>query len=246
MSKPYDRETLINDHMGLAKAIAVQNWQTATYALEVDEMKSLAFMGLVDAANRWEGYCEKNGYDPAATEYFKVFAARRIHGTIRDGIRQNDWATRTLRDKAKRLKQAGQDEGASVEELAERTGMSVKEVNSTVQRMAMRPISLDSAQAGWNVYGVEANSVSQTTVDAISTDGSAFENEMLRHAATVIRALPQDQQVVLALHYYEALEIRSVARVLGITESRASQLHTKAVLTIKQALAEAANESEHV
>lgn len=241
MSKPYDRDILIRDHMGLAKAIAVQNWQTATYALEVDEMKSMAYMGLVDAANRWEKYCEKNGYDPAAVEYFKVFAARRIHGTIRDGIRQNDWATRTLRDKAKRLKQAGQDDGATPEELAERTGMTIKEVSSTIHRMSTRPVSLE-AQGG----GGEQNGFAHNYPASITTDGTSFELEMLRHATDVMRTLPQDQQVVLALHYYEALEIRSVAHELGITESRASQLHTKAVLTIRQALLEAASESEYV
>lgn len=245
MTKPYAKETLIRDHLGLAKAIAVQNWQTATYALEVDEMISLANLGLVDAANRWEKYCEKNSYDPAAVEYFKVFAARRIHGTIRDGIRQNDWATRTLRDKAKKLKLAGQDDGLSVAQLAEKTGMSVKEINNTIHRMATRPVSLDSSFCGWSDYGVEPNNISYT-IDSVSTDGTAFEHDMLKHAADVIRTLPQDQQVVLALHYYEALEIRSVARELGITESRASQLHTKAVLTIRQALLEAASESGHV
>lgn len=239
MSKPYDKETLIRDHMGLAKAIAVQNWQTATYALEMGEMVSLANMGLVDAANRWEGYCEKNGYDPAAVEYFKVFAARRIHGTIRDGIRQNDWATRTLRDKAKKLKQAGQDDGATASELAERTGMTLKEVNSTIHRMASRPVSLEGELPNSEATG-------PSYADPISTEGSAFQNDMLECAASVIRTLPQDQQVVLALHYYEALEIRAVALELGITESRASQLHTRAVLTIKQALAEAATESEYV
>lgn len=239
MSKAYDRETLINDHLGLAKAIGVQNWQTATYALEVDEMKSLAYLGLVDAANRWEKYCEKNSYDPAAVEYFKVFAARRIHGTIRDGIRQNDWATRTLRDKAKKLKLAGQDDGLSAEQLAEKTGMTLKEVNSTIHRMASRPISLENNWGDDNDRGL-------SSPDPVTTDGTSFQHDMLTTAAEVIRALPQDQQVVLALHYYEALEIRSVAQELGITESRASQLHTKAVLTIRQALLEAASESEYV
>lgn len=239
MSKPYDRETLIHDHLGLAKAIAVQNWQTATYALELDEMKSFAYLGLVDAANRWEKYCEKNDYDPAAVEYFKVFAARRIHGTIRDGIRQNDWATRTLRDKAKRLKLAGQDDGLSAEQLAEKAGMSLKEVNATIHRMASRPVSLEGELPNGDSTGV-------AYADPVSTEGTGFQNDMLARASEVIRALPQDQQVVLALHYYEALEIRSVAQELGITESRASQLHTKAVLTIRQALLKAATESEYV
>lgn len=236
----YSTDGLINEHIGLARAIAVQQWKTAPYILDVEEMKSLAYMGLVDAANRWEKYCLKHGYDPAAVEYFKVYASRRIHGTVRDSIRADDWATRTLRDKAKKLKSAGQDEGASAEEMAERSGLTVKEVNKTIHRMSTRPVSLEQEV---QVRGSEG---SERFRDPINVEGSFFENDMLSVAAEAIRELPAEQQVVLALHYYNVLEIRAVARELNITESRASQLHTKAVLTIRQALMRAASEGEYV
>lgn len=234
----YSKDTLINEHMGLAKAIAIQQWQTAPYALELEEMISLANLGLVDAADRWEPYCAKNGFDPGAVEFFKVYAQRRIYGTVRDAIRASDWATRTLRDKARRLKQAGQDEGATAGELAKRTGLTIKEVNKTIQRMAAQPISLEQTH--------EDQERPQQPADPIDVEGRAFENDMLSVATKTIRELPSDQQVVLALHYYKALEIRTVARVLNITESRASQLHTKAVLTVREALMKAAAEGEYV
>lgn len=232
----YDSTTLIKKHIGLARAIAVQQWKTAPYVLDVEEMLSLAYMGLVDAANRWEKYCLKNGYDPEAVEYFKTYASRRIYGTVRDDIRANDWATRTLRDKARKLKDAGQDEGATPDEMAERSGLSVREVNKTIHRMSTRPVSLNQEfEAG------ESDAMAPEDVEGI-----AFQNSMLSVAAESIKNLPEDQQVVLALHYYNALEIRSVAVELGITESRASQLHTKAVLTIREALKKAATEGENV
>lgn len=237
----YASETLITGHIGLARAIAVQQWKTAPYVLGVDEMISLAYLGLVDAAARWEKYCLKNGYDPRAVEYFKVYASRRIHGTIRDSIRANDWATRTLRDKAKRLKEAGQDDGASADEMAERTGLSVKEVHKTIQRMSSRPISLNEDSGGH-----ESEMASTRYRDPIDVEGRAFHNNMMKVATATIRQLPKAQQVVLALHYYEALEIRSVAKRLDITESRASQLHTEAVLTVREALKKAATEGEFV
>lgn len=235
MSK-YDQDTLVRNHIGLAKSIAVKQWKTAPYILEVDEMVSLAYLGLVDAANRWEKYCLKNGYDPNAVEYFKVYASRRILGTVRDSIRASDWATRTLRDKAKRLKLAGQDEGASPDEMAERSGLSLREVNKTIHRMSVKPVSLNQEMEN----GME-DARSPEDVESV-----AFERDMLFTAARVIRNLPQEQQVVLALHYYRTLEIRSVAKELGITESRASQLHTKAVLTVRDALRKAATEGEYV
>lgn len=234
----YGKDTLINGHLGLARAIAVQIWQTAPYILDVEEMKSLAYLGLVDAADRWEKYCLKNGHDPNAVEFFKVYASRRVNGTVRDSIRADDWATRTLREKAKKLKLAGQDEGASSQELSDRTGLTVKEVNKTIHRMASRPVSLNQE--------LENEKAFTGYTDPIDVEGSAFENDMLKVAAEVIRQLPEDQQVVLALHYYSDLEIRSVARELNITESRASQLHTKAVLTIRQALMSAASDGDYV
>src|SRR3954471_22212774 len=136
----YDKESLVLNHLTLAKDIANREWRTATHALKRDDMLSLANLGLVDAADRWEAYCEKNDYDPNAVQYFKVFASLRIRGTIRDHLRKEDWATRTVRSKAKKLKVAGQDEGLSVDELAEITGMSVVEINKVNARLAAKPV----------------------------------------------------------------------------------------------------------
>src|SRR5215216_6034917 len=136
---------LIKDNVGMAEAIAVNVWKTAPHALDIDELRSLAYFGLTQAAARWRPYCAEKGYDDQAHSFFKGFASSRIRGAIYDAIRSSDWTTRTLRGKSKQLKEAGQDNGASVSEMSERTGMSEKEVTKTMARMAAKPVSLQAA-----------------------------------------------------------------------------------------------------
>lgn len=225
-----DRElvSLIEEHLGMAEAISVNVWKTAPHALDIDELRSLAFFGLTQAAARWRPYCDEHGYDDKAVSYFKGFASSRIRGAIYDAIRSNDWTTRTLRSKSKKLKEAGQDSGATVPEMAERTGMSEQDVSRTLARMAAKPVSLQAA------------SVDCEDVD--TTEGSIFEQDVRSATVETIKKLPFEYQLVLALHYYEGKELKVVASELNITDARASNLHTRAVLAVREALVEVAKE----
>jgi len=235
----YDKDSLILNHLDLAKTIANREWRTATHALKLDDMVSLAYEGLTDAANRWVPYCEKNGYDPKAVQFFKVFASLRIRGTIRDHIRREDWATRTLRSKAKKLKDAGQDEGIPIEELAEKTGMSVVEINKVYARLSARPISLEAHFSN----SVQDNaSVVPELQDSIDTEGAAFSRDMLTILTSTVENLPPEIQVILALRYYGKMDLRRVAEELALEESRVSQLHALGVVAVKDAMTAAALE----
>lgn len=236
----YDRDYLILEHLKLAEDIAVREWRTATHALEKDEMLSLAYLGLVDAADRWEAYCVRKEFDPDAIQFFKVFARLRIRGTIRDSIRSADWATRTLRGKSKKLKEAGQDEGVPVQELAERTGMSVSEINKVNSRLAKKPVSLD-AKIGVYDTGSDAQQEMQIKQD-VDTEGSAFANEMIGLFISTIKTLSVPEQVVIVLHYYSKLDLKSVAEELQLPEIKVSQLHFSGVAAVKAALTQAATE----
>lgn len=236
----YDRDYLILEHLSLAEEIAVREWRTATHALEKDEMLSLAYLGLVDAAERWEGYCARKEFDPNAIQYFKVFARLRIRGTIRDSIRSADWATRTLRSKSKKLKDAGQDEGVSVHHLSERTGMTVAEINKVIARLAKRPVSLD-AKIGVHDNGSDHQQEIQIKED-IDTEGIAFANEMIRLFIDTVKSLPVEEQVVIALHYYSKLGLKHIAEELQLSEIQVSHLHSSGVIAVKNALTNAAVE----
>ncbi len=213
-----DVDALIEQYMGLAQSLAQQVWRTAPHALELDELIGIAHLGLVMAARRWEPYCEENDYSPDALQYFKTFMVRRVRGALIDAIRANDWATRSLRTRAKALQAAGQDKGVPEKELAERSGMSVQEVRDTIRGMARRPVSLE---------GEELDPVAGRDVE---TD--AFTAGVLGTVVTTIRDLEPEQQIVLTLHYYQGLQLQEVAKAMGISESRASQLHATAVLTV--------------
>lgn len=238
----YDKDTLILEHLSLAKQIALREWRTATHALDKDDMLGLAYLGLTDAANRWESYCERKGYEPSAVQYFKVFASLRIRGTIRDSIRSDDWATRTLRSKSKKLKEAGQDEGVPVEVLAERTEMTVSEINKVNARLAARPVSLD-AHLNTSGSGYEPGNSNENQVkDEIDTEGSVFAREMTDIFIDTVRNLPMAEQLVLVLHYYSRLDFRKISEELDLAEAKISQLHASAVSSVKEALLYAAVE----
>jgi RNA polymerase sigma factor for flagellar operon FliA len=166
--------------------------------------------------------CRENEFSPYALEYFKTFVQRRIHGALYDAIRASDWATRGLRSRAKALQAAGQERGATDAELAERTGLSIADVRSTIRGMARRPVSLEAE---------ELDPQGHTDVES-----TVFTAAVLDRMVGVIRDLPGDQQAVIALHYHRGLQLQAIAAEMGIAESRASQLHARAVLTVHEAL----------
>jgi RNA polymerase sigma factor for flagellar operon FliA len=238
----YDVNSLISNHMELANDIARREWRTAPHALHRDELLSDAYLGLVDAATRWVAYCEKNNYDPAAIQYFKVFASLRIRGTIRDHIRKEDWATRTLRTKSKKLRDAGQDEGLSLEELARRTEMTVAEINKVNARMASKPVSLDAhlATNDFNSGSTHEDSLK----DSKNTEGIAFANDILDIFVNTLKQLPEDELIVIVLHYYSKLDFRHISEELEFSELKIYELHANAVLTVQRAMLLAAKERE--
>ena len=221
-----DPDTLIHEYLPLAQSLAQQVWRTAPHALELEEMRAIAYLGLVGAANRWDPYCAERGFSPSALEYFKPFVVLRVRGALMDAIRATDWATRSLRTRARALQEAGQDTGVSQVELARRTGLSLAEVRATVRDMARRPISLEAE---------ELDPGGETDVESAALAGA-----ILTAVVDVIRGLAREEQMVIALHYYSGLHLGQVARVLGLTEIRVSQMHADAVLVVHAAMRAAA------
>jgi RNA polymerase sigma factor for flagellar operon FliA len=223
-------EALVHQYQSLAQSLAQQVWRTAPHALEMDELMGIAYLGLVSAAKRWHPYCEERGYSPDALEYFKPFVVRRVRGALIDAIRSSDWATRSLRTRAKALQAAGQDKGLSDTELAQRSGMSVQEVRNTIRGMSQRPVSMEAEELD--------------PVAGRSVESDVFTSDVLNNVVGTIRDLDLDQQVVLTLHYFEGLQLQQVARTMGISESRASQLHAKAVLAVHEQMLTTAQQRE--
>ncbi len=227
-----DADSLITQYMPLTQTLARQVWRTAPHALELDELIGIAHLGLVQAARRWNTYCAEKGFDPEALQFFKPFVVQRVRGALIDAIRASDWATRSLRTRAKALQEAGQDRGASEKELAERSGLSVQEVRNTIRGMASRPVSLEAEELD--------------PVGGAGVESDAFTAEVLGTVVGAIRDLEAEQQVVLTLRYFKGLQLQEVARTMGISESRASQLHAKAVLAVHEQMVVAVKHRENL
>lgn len=217
-----EMQRVVEENVALAVSIAMSVYRQAPHAIELEEVKAQAMLGLVKAAARWHDYCDERGFSPDDMQYFAAFAGRRIRGEIIDALRRKDYATRGARDKVKALIDAGLDRGVSMTELAAATGMSEDEIRTVLAAVNRRPVSLEAA--GDVAAGGSVESDHSTT---------ALLEKMTRY----IQTLPVISQVVISLHYYKGMELREIANELEITESRASQLHTSAVIEIRELLA---------
>jgi RNA polymerase sigma factor for flagellar operon FliA len=233
-----EQEALVTKGLHVAKLAAHRRYRTAPHALEESDLLSLAYFGLVQAAKRWKPYCEERREkglpgDETRIDWFCVFASRRCDGAIMDELRSRDYATRSLRAKSKRLQKAGQDEGVTISALAEITGMKVAEVSKVINDMQNRPVSLEADGSDFEV--------------AQTTESQANVHNILHATAQAIRELPDEEQVVLALHYFAMreradgkkmvnIQLQQIAAKLGVPEGYVSQLHTRAVRRVHDAM----------
>lgn len=236
-----EAEQLVIEHYSLIDDVARAVANSIPYKQDMDELRSLASMGLVMSADRWPDYCRENDFNPGALEYFVAYAKRRMRGAILDNLRSVDWVKRSTRTNAKRLAAAGLGEGATEEELAERTGMTVKEIRATRAATAASPVSLDG-QRGTE----DGESTRLDVADPVHSDGAAFETDVKGVVCRVIERLDPMTRVVLVLHYYLGQELQEVAAAVGINESRASALHSAGVLAVLAELRVLATDRELV
>lgn len=227
-------QQLVLSHTALAKSIARKVYDTAPHALELEELRAIAYAGLVDAAARWRDYCTKNEYDYLRIAFFTKYSSLRIRGEIYDRLRSKDWATRSLREKSKKInKITASTNGAdfpSVEELAEQTGLTEKEVRDTITGMSRAPISLEVASQGLDTE--TGDGVGLQLAEAQDVESAASVHAILCSFADAVRDLPFEERLIIVLHYHQQLELKKAAALLDITDAQASTLHTSAVLKL--------------
>lgn len=221
-------EAMVEDIMPQARNEAWKIFQTAKHALDLDELTSIAYTGLWQAAVRWDSYCQRRGYSPEATEYFKAYATRRMRGAMLDAMRSNDWLTRSMRSRAKALRDAGQDLGRTEAELSSDTGLSRSQIRETMAGISRKPVSVDA----------EAVDIA----DSQSVESEFMVKSILGAVVASMQQLPLRMQVVLCLHYFVGKELKEIAELLGEPEAHVSALHVDGVLAVHQAMAEAVGE----
>lgn len=209
---------LVIEMMPQARSEAWKVFSAAPHALDLDDLISLAYTGLMMAASRWHTYCMERGYDPGATQYFAAYTLRRIRGAMLDAMRSDDWVTRSMRAKAKALREAGQDLGKSEAELEKATGLTGKQIRDTMAGVAGRPVSFDAE--------------THDMPDSGDTESQAVVAGILALVVQAMDSLDAETQVVLALRYHRGLEFREIAGLLSAPEPWVVGLHDQGVLKV--------------
>lgn len=225
-----DRETLIMTHLSKVKYIADRIAAKVPSSVERDDLYSAGVIGLIDAVER---------YDPSRGVAFTTFAEMRVRGAILDNLRSLDWASRTVRRRAREVQNAyGQIEKlkgapATEEEVALHLRMPLKELHNVLREISGLNITdLDEQDEKTGL------SLMDTIYDTGASPFEVYEESERRHLLTeAIEKLPERERQVIALYYVEELNMKEIGAVLGITESRVSQLRTQAVVRLRANLA---------
>jgi RNA polymerase sigma factor for flagellar operon FliA len=231
------RERLVLAYSPLVKYVAGRMGSGLPAHVEEADLISYGLGGLITAIERFE---------PERGIKFETFAITRIKGSIIDELRSLDWVPRSVRSLAKAIERAsGKLEhllhrAPTDEELAEELELSVEEFEESLIKIANSSvIALDEL---WTVSDESGDQVSllDTIEDENAAEPSAeYDAGALKdHLSEAIARLPEREKLVVALYYYESLTLREIGEVLGVTESRVSQLHTKAMLRLKARLQE--------
>jgi RNA polymerase sigma factor for flagellar operon FliA len=202
----------------------------------VDEgdLVSYGLLGLIGAIER---------YEPDRDVKFETYAIARIKGAIIDELRAMDWVPRSVRSRAREIERAIAQLEAKIgraptdEEIAAKVGITVEELEDSLTDIARSSIAaLDEL---WTVSdGGDQVALIDTVEDTDAPDpqNSLSQTEQREAIADAIARLPEREKLVVTLYYYEELTLREIGEVLGVTESRVSQLHTKAILRLKSRL----------
>jgi len=229
---PKARERLILNYSPLVKYVAGRLASTLPQTVDTADLISYGMFGLIDAIEK---------FDLSREIKFETYAMSRIKGAIIDELRAVDWVPRSVRHKAKELERtyiALENKFKRVptdEEVAEALGISMKDLNETIKQLSHT--SVVALEELWSIGSEKDEKVSllDTIEDTTSKDPYEFleSSEVKKILAEAIEKLPYREKTVIALYYYEGLTLREIGDILGVTESRVSQLHTKAVLRLR-------------
>ncbi len=203
--------------------------------VEEADLISYGLGGLISAIER---------FDLSREIKFETYAITRIRGAIIDELRTLDWVPRSVRARAREIERVNMKLEARLqraptdEEMSGELGVSVEDFHDALLQISNSTIvALDEL---WNVADSSGDQVSllDTLPDRDAPDPQAIvdQGELRDRIADAIAALPEREKLVIALYYYENLTLREIGEVLGVTESRVSQLHTKAVLRLRSKL----------
>ncbi len=234
------RERLILHYSPLVKFVAGRVAAGLPQNIEQSDLVSYGVFGLIDAIDK---------FDPARGFKFETYAISRIKGAIIDELRSIDWVPRSVRAKARAVERAYSKlenelrRSPEDKEVAAELDMNEDDLNQLLSQVSFTGlVALDELlgrQQGSDRSG--SATVGDTIADRAHDPVESFEvDEMKYLLADAINRMPDRERLVLTLYYYEGLTLAEIGSVLGVTESRVCQIHTKSILQLRSRLAEPA------
>jgi len=199
-----------------------------------DDLRSFGLLGLFDALKKFE---------PNRNLKFDTYASFRVRGAIIDGLRKEDWLPRSIRDKSKRIEQISQQleqqfqRSPSAEEIAEAIGLSVDEVETIMKDSLFSNVwSLEEKPNDGTENIKEGVGYLLQDESVVAPDENLLHAELQEELAEGIKRLNENEQMVISLFYQEELTFTEVGHILGLTTSRISQIHKKAIFKLRKSL----------
>ena len=231
---PENREEVIKRYSPMIKYVANRIAMRLPPHIEVDDLISVGVLGLMDAISK---------YDSTRGAKFKTYAEFRVRGAILDELRSLDWVPRSIRQKASQVDKVVQELQAKLsrspedEEVAKEMGLSLDQFHDTLNETKSMPVfSLED-------LGLAKDSgEQQSLLDCLAGKADADPQTQIRLVelkeiiAKAIDGLPEKERLMVSLYYYEELTMKEIGAVLEITESRVSQIHSKAVYRLRTKL----------
>lgn len=222
------REKIILEYAPLVKAVAGRLSMYLGYNVDYEDLVSYGVLGLIDAIDK---------FDIAKDVKFETYASLRIRGAILDQIRKMDWIPRTIRQKQKKidavLKDVEQRSGrqATEEELADGLGITREELGEWQSQMKItNVVSLNEFLEQGSEIPNERGKVSR---DFERPEEVFEQNELKEVLSDALELLTEKEKKVILFYYYEELTLKEISRILEVSESRISQLHTRALQKMK-------------
>ncbi len=232
------RERLIIHYSPLVKYVAGRVAVGLPANIEQADLISYGIFGLIDAIEK---------YDTSRNIKFETYAINRIRGAIIDELRAIDWVPRSVRFKAREVEKAYTSlenrlkRPPSDAEIATEMGISTDDLTHIYTQLStVSLVALDELMSVEGERGDKVSLVDTLEDTRVSGPMEVFESEEMRHILVdAINRLPDREKVVVTLYYYEGLTLAEIGQVLGVTESRICQMHTKAVLALRGKISEA-------
>lgn len=225
---PEIREQIILEYAPLVRVVAGRLSMYLGYNVEYDDLVGYGIFGLIDAIDK---------FDAAKDVKFETYASLRIRGSILDQIRKMDWIPRTVRQKQKKLDEAIKrvemrtGKNASDEDIAKEIGISDAELTNWQSQLKITNI------VSLNEYveqGSEPVMDAKHNTHFAQPEEQIQENELKEVLKSTLELLTEKERKVIELYYYEELTLKEISKVLDVSESRVSQLHTKALMKMRK------------